>query len=192
MIKVKNYNFGVEKVIRDGRSVKEFIPDDPTVWGQFKLDTEFFSEDLLNVITSLNLKIEWTEVFYSPPGWNNVIHTDAGVIKSMAKLNWIVGEPLSGIKWYESKENVKQEQRKSMLATSYLRFEPEDVTYLKTTPIRGWPSMLDAGILPHQSTNYGTMPRWAICMTIRRISQPGSLTFDDLAEILKPYEIPSY
>ena len=92
MILLRHLNFGVSKILNDGRSVTEFVSADPSQWGQFVPSLDFFSPELIKFLELEGLVPDWWEIFYSPPGWANVIHIDSPDRTPLGKLNWVVGD----------------------------------------------------------------------------------------------------
>lgn len=184
---IRHLNFRVANLLRDGRRIEEFTPEDPSQWDHFVPGLDLFSDELLNFLKELGLTPSWWEVFYSPPGWSNVIHIDSPKRTPLAKLNWVIGENNSWLLWYREKQGAEASVRQSSVETSYMRFNLEDVEYVGRSHVSGWPSVLESGLQPHQSANLGTKPRWCITMSFR--DENGMIGFTELFSKLKQYEI---
>ena len=162
--------------------VEEYDIYSPPI-GHSLLDTKYISKEFFECIDSINLKLQYIEIFVKTPYEKPGIHTDDGTV-DMAKINWIFNGNNSLMAWYKVKPNV---QPKPYISTinSYSEVYTDDMVELIHTQRVGNPSIVRVGI-PHSVYTLNTT-RYCYSVVVRDKSNNSNLTFNELCERFKQY-----
>lgn len=181
---VTHLNIGIPEILAPNILLTNYINSEKLLQ-QFEIDFNFFSDELKTfIINVVGSKPFWCELFYTPPRHENPIHIDGSKIQSHAKMNWIFGGSNSALRGFEIKNGKMPELRNSQIKSPYLKFTNEEVNQISEDKI-GFPSIIDAGLIPHQVVNYGPDPRW--CLTMSFALHGRVMTYDELVQKFKNY-----
>jgi hypothetical protein len=120
----------------------------------------YFSSDLLDLMSDLGLDIFAGEGFYSKPFLRSQIHIDNSK-KDISKMNFQIFGKKSKMCWYSEKENIRTETVRDPIIGPYIMYDNEDVTLVHCQEIK-YPSIVQVGI-PHNSLN-NVEDRWVLCL----------------------------
>ena len=93
--------------------------------------------ELSELLSKLNIEIQWVEIFYLGKDRDHSIHCDGHELDDKAKLNYVVGGKGSKMSWYQHKSEDKIEKRISPANTVYLGISTEDVTEVYSQEMQG-------------------------------------------------------
>jgi hypothetical protein len=93
--------------------------------------------ELSEILSKLNIEIQWVEIFYLGKDRDHSIHCDGHELDDKAKLNYVVGGQGSKMSWYEHKSEDKIEKRISPANTVYLGISTEDVIEVYSEEMQG-------------------------------------------------------
>ena len=128
----------------------------------FKFDTDLISDDIKQYLADRDITIGYTECFYNPPFGSTPLHLD-NKGEDFTRFNWIYGGKGNNMIWFNPNPGAEPITKPNRVGTSYLGFEPDDVTEVYRQEVLGTPSIVRVGI-PHQLVN-GPEARWAISVT---------------------------
>jgi len=139
---------------------------------------------LINLFTSLDLKICSTHLFYTSPQVFSGIHIDA-YGGDYTKINYVYGGKNSKMIWYKTKNNIKKSINTTCIGAPYIKYTISEVKIIEAHPIN-FPSIVQAGI-PHNIVN-PTEPRYCISMIL--LNTIGErLSMEDSIKIFSKYII---
>lgn len=142
------------------------------------IPTEHLSSELTAWLASLDLCVEWAELFYTQPGQITQIHTD-GRGGDYTKLNWQYGGQSSRMRWYRP---IKAEGKKTVLtpiSSDYIFYSAMEVEPLGEAQV-GYPSLVQVG-QPHNIVNL-LAHRWVLSVIFNDRTQGGRLTWAQAQE----------
>jgi hypothetical protein len=154
-----------------------------------KLHKENINPVLVEYLLSKGLFITHSEIFYSHPGFNGLIHID-GVKPDdetnwpdRCKLNFSIGSKDATITWYDMVGQKRFKSAPTMISTNFLKFEPEDCIEITTAKLPNW-HLFQAGV-PHAVNNRTSYPRWCISFVLSDREDSFWTSFDSVASRLR-------
>ena len=154
--------------------------------GHTKLDEQYISDEFLQLIDSLNLRLLYMEVFVKGPNYGPGIHLDHGKL-DMAKLNWVYGGKDSTMCWYKQKQGIQFLPKvHTTPIKSYSLVYDEDIVDLAHEQSIGFPSLIQSGV-PH---GIYTKDETRYCYSAVLFTKDWKrLKFSEMAEIFKDYHL---
>jgi hypothetical protein len=146
---------------------------------RLKIPFDGVSNDLFNLMNSLNLKITDAEVFYVTPYIFNYIHTDS-YGGDYVKLNFVYGGKGSYMNWYKQKPNIIKQIDNNL---DYVSFNLSEVELIDSQQIL-CSSIVQAGI-PHNVRTFGES-RYCLSFVLCNLDDT-RLTMNDAIERLATY-----
>jgi len=181
MIYYKHFDFQIQNII-DETILYKINPNK----SHFNISILDINNNFIQLIESKGLMICWIEVFKLDPlhsSWP--IHIDGNYLRDYPKLNFVFGNKNSPMIWYKSIVEKPKIVQPTVIDSSYIRFEPDEVLEVDRTLIRSTGTLVQVGV-PHTVYLIGYSPRWIL--SIHFIKNFKFLTFDQLAEVFKEYE----
>lgn len=148
------------------------------------LDTSIFKEEFINLVTGLELKITWVEIFYVEPRDTKdfAIHTD-NTGGDYVKMNWVFGGKNSLMQWYTVKPGVVKEPSKTIVNSLYMSYTKFEVELAHLQSVK-FPSIAQVGI-PHNIYN-PKEDRYCLSIMLRD-KDNNRLTMDTITNVFREY-----
>lgn len=149
---------------------------------QRQFDRDDISQEYLEWISSLGLTLVYAEIFFSLPNKHYEIHKDQHNLNDFPKINWIFGDSVSYMNWYEPKLECQASVSNTRIGSPYVGYQPTDVDKIYSCELTS-PSLVQAGV-PHNVTVLNAY-RWCVSTVYHCNSK--LITFDKAVETLSPF-----
>ena len=135
---------------------------DSTSWGQCLIRKH---QQLDVFLSNFDLGLGWSELFYSPPGFNMPVHVDSNKYSNNCKINWIIGATGSVMNWWQtSSPDYTPTIHKTPVDSEYLLFDQDQCEIVWSDHLLH-PSLINAGV-PHNIDNCTDQGRWCMSYNI--------------------------
>ena len=119
---------------------------------------------MVSTLEQFDLAVEHAELFYTPPGKSLPIHVD-GMIKPMAKINWIFGKSGSRMIWWAPRDpDQVTAYKKTPIGTNYIGLDESEADMIYSAEISKT-ALVEAGIY-HSVYNPTDAPRWCFSFVL--------------------------
>lgn len=142
---------------------------------------------LVDWLDSLNLEIEFGEVFRKLPNtkFGDGIHVDGLRMDHHAKINFVIGEGIGKMCWWEALPGKKISELKTVIGTPYLKLDVDDARIVSESELK-YPSIVNAGGIFH-SVEDVTAPRYCFSFRIRHKNTGKRVLWHEVEFIFKDY-----
>ena len=164
--------------LKEGLDIKSYGNGSHT-----KIPLNDINNDLISLLSTLNLTVVFAESFYTAPFAFKPIHIDTPHLSDYIKLNYIYGGKNSLMYWWKPKFNTPKEPSKTAIDIPYIGYTIDEVELIDEQPVK-FPSIVQVGI-PHNVRN-SEEPRY--CLSLVLYKQDNTrLTMAESIEIFKQY-----
>jgi hypothetical protein len=157
----------------------------------FLINVDKRDEDVVRFLYLEGLRVNHSEMFYTPPYNQRNIHIDGNVgqkpYREIFKINWIYGAPDSTMKWYDVKSGYEPNKSKTPAGTYAYLFDEDKCDLLFETSINR-PAIVQAG-LPHTVNNNTNQRRWCVSYQIDNLDINVPITWNSIVLKLGKYFI---
>lgn len=144
--------------------------------------------DFVDLLSTLNIKINYAPVFRTYPNTFTTIHSDGQFVSSdFAKLNFIYNEEDSYMMWYRPIVNkTPSNVLSSDIKVPYIMYDKTEVVEIHRQPING--CALVQGGIPHNIHNFKKI-RYCLTFTLYKKSSATleKITMEEAVHIFKQY-----
>lgn len=155
----------------------------------FTVDVAELDHQLTVLLENLNLKVEFAQIFYTPPGMETAIHIDGGSAENTAnrtKLNWVYGAKNSTMEWWHPETNIMDNTYTlSPAGTPYLMFDKNKCRRVWKAHITN-PSLVNA-IIPHNVNNSTNEGRWCLSIGLVTMDKNIRISWQDALVYFSDY-----
>lgn len=176
MINCVNLNLNINP-LKEGVDINSYSTNFHT-----KIPFNDINNDLISLLTTLNLTIGLAELFYTAPHSFTGIHTDC-LGGDYIKINYIFGGKGSFMYWWKPKPNIIKTPLKTSIDSSYISYNITEVDLIDKQPVK-FPSIVQVGI-PHNIQNFEE-PRYCLSLVLKKQNNT-RLTMAESIEIFKEY-----
>jgi hypothetical protein len=149
-------------------------------------ESSSINPELTEYLSKHGLLIGHQEIFYSPPGFNGIIHVDGSrshktdAWPSRCKLNFVTENPEVVTTWFDVLPEDKNKTRNwnTMVSTNFLSFNADACIEIETLNVTGW--HLFEAVIPHVVRNKSTSPRWCVSFVLNIDELQNWVTMDEV------------
>lgn len=152
---------------------------------QIRVPKDILGVDIEKILGSIDVKIDWVEVFFLGKNADHTIHCDGHELDDKAKLNYVVGGKDSLMTWYAGVDPSKIEKRKSLANTLYLGLNTDQITPSFSRTMEEGFYLVHVGIFHNVWNKDEDRYCLSCCLVDSKTNQ--RLTFPELQKKMKDY-----
>ena len=125
------------------------------------------------------------ELFYSPPGFRQLLHVDGCNYSNNCKINWRIGAVGSVMNWWQVKKNSSFTPKRvsTRIGTSFLMADKTQYDIVWSDQLL-LPSLVNAGVV-HNVINCTDQARWCMSYQLINLDNYESLQWSDAIDKLQ-------
>jgi hypothetical protein len=181
-------DIGIDYILKDPDYFSKLsVTDDAPA--QFVIPKDAITDEFYSWVTSNNLEVDHSELFYCPPKGNIFMHVDEIDPPDSCKINWAYDQGNTLMRWYKLKEHKELQLMKSPIGTNYWAPYHEDCT-LEHQHYISKPTLINASEI-HDVINPSERRRFCVSIVVKLINEDKRIGYDKLKELLKSYVRPA-
>jgi hypothetical protein len=177
-------DIGIEYILKDKNYFDNLNIDDLPA-AHFQLPVEELVDEFLQWVEDHDLKIRYSEIFYSAPHSGIFLHCDEIDPADSCKINWIYDQGETQMNWYMPHPGVELVKQNNSIGGLYWDCDRNDCDLIYSARV-GRPSLLNVGML-HDIKNPTDYPRWCVSIVLQEQLADKRLTWHDAVKLFKPY-----
>jgi hypothetical protein len=181
-------DIGIDYILKDPDYFSK-LPVTNEAPAQFVIPQDAITDEFYLWLSSNNLQLEHSELFYCPPIGNIFMHVDEIYPSDSCKINWAYDQSETLMRWYKLKEHKELQLMKSPIGTNYWASCHEDCT-LEYQHRVGKPTLINASEI-HDVINPSTYQRFCVSIVVKIIGEDTRVGYDRLKELLKDCVLPT-
>jgi hypothetical protein len=181
-------DIGIEYILKDSDYFSK-LPITDEAPAHFIIPKDIISDEFYSWLTSNNLELEHSELFYCQPKGNIFMHIDEIDPPDSCKLNWVYDQGETLMRWYKLKEHKELQLLKSPIGTNYWSADRKDCTLAYQYRV-GKPTLINAGEI-HDVINPSNHRRFCVSIVVKVIGEDVRVGYSRLKDLLKDYVLPT-
>ena len=177
-------DLGIEYILKD-KNYFDHLDVDELPAAHFYLPVEDLVDEFIEWVDRHNLKIRYSEIFYSAPDSGIFLHCDEVDPADSCKINWIYDQGETYMNWYMPHPGIELTKQDNSIGGLYWDCDRDQCELVHSARV-GKPSLINVSVL-HDIKNPTKHPRWAVSIVLQEKTEAKRLTWHTAIKLFEPY-----